>query len=137
MKTLNPYINFAGKCREAITFYKDCFKGEITALQTYAEAGMDVPEPFKQKVLHSELKAEDIVLMASDGQPGVAVTVGDNITLSIILTDQAEQERIFNVLADGGKVDLALQDTFWGARFGIVTDRYGIHWQLNCDKKPA
>ena len=137
MKTLNPYINFAGKCREAMTFYKDCFKGKITAMQTYDEGGMDVPEQFKQNILHSELKADAIWLQASDGQPGGSVMVGDNITLSLNFSDEKEQQRIFDTLAEGGKVDYALHDTFWGARFGMATDRYGIHWQLNCDKKPA
>jgi PhnB protein len=137
MKTLNPYINFAGQCREAMAFYKDCFQGEITALQTFGEAGMDVPEPFKQNILHSELKAEAMWLQASDGQPGSAVIIGDNVTLSINLSDEKEQQRIFDTLADGGKVDYPLHDTFWGARFGMVMDRYGLHWQLNCEKKQA
>jgi PhnB protein len=54
-----------------------------------------------------------------------------------ILSDEKEQQRIFETLADGGKVDYPLHDTFWGARFGMVTDRYDLHWQLNCEKKQA
>jgi PhnB protein len=134
VKTLNPYINFDGKCLEAMTFYRDAFNGQITALQTYAEAGMDVPEPYRQNILHSEIKSEGLWLQASDGQPNGAVTIGDNITLSVNLSDEQEQARIFEALADGGQVNYPLHTTFWNSIFGIVTDRYGIHWQLNCAK---
>ena len=137
MKTLNPYINFGGKCREAMSFYRDVFNGQITALQTYAEAGMDVLEPFRQNVLHSELKAEDLWLQASDGQPGGMVTTGDNVTLSVNVSDEQEQTKIFEALAKGGKVDYPLHTTFWNSIFGIVTDRCGIHWQLNCARQQA
>jgi PhnB protein len=135
MKTLNPYIDFGGRCRQAMTFYKNAFGGEITVLQTFAEAGMDVPEPFKNNVIHSELKAEGILFQASDGQPGVSpVPVGDNINFNVNLTDESEEARLFAALAEGGRVDQPLGITFWNSIYGAVTDRYGIHWIFNCPK---
>ena len=89
---------------------------------------MDVLEPFKQNILHSELKAEDLWLQASEGQPGGQVTVGDNITLSVNLSDEQGQKRLFESLANGVKADYPLHTTFWNSIFGMVTDRYGIHW---------
>lgn len=81
------------------------------------------------------MKAEGLLLQASDGQPGGAVTVGDNIALTVNMSDEQEQARIFDALANGGKVDYPLQATFWNSIFGMVTDRYGIHWQLNCARQ--
>jgi PhnB protein len=75
--------------------------------------------------------------MASDGMPGYVANPGNNISLDIDLNDLNEQARIFEALAKGGKVDMPLQDTFWGAKYGMLTDRYGIHWMLNCYKQPV
>ncbi len=134
MNTLNPYIDFGGKCREAMTFYKDIFQGDLT-VQTFGDFGESMPEPMKNMVMHSELRAGSLVLHASDGRPDHPATVGDNVTLSLQMTDEAEQQRIFDGLAQGGKIDQKLEDAPWGARFGMLTDRFGLHWLLNCPKQ--
>jgi len=136
MKTLNPYINFAGKCREALAFYQDCFGGEILALQTFAEAPEEVPGASKDNVMHAEFKAESIFFMATDGM-GSGVVEGSNISLSLNFTDETEQETIFMALSQGGNVTMPLAEMFWGAKFGSLTDRYGINWMLNCPKSSA
>jgi len=134
MKSLHPYIDFGGKCREAMTFYKSVFHGELT-LNSFGEFGMEMPEPMKNLVMHSELKADGLVLHASDGQPHHPATIGSNVSLSLQLTDEAEQTRIFDALAHGGQVLQPLEDGPWGARFGMLTDRFGLQWLLNCPKQ--
>lgn len=135
MKSLNPYINFSGKCREALNFYKACFNGEIEAISTFDEAPGETDEKFKDNVMHSEFRAEGIFFMATDGMPGRDAVSGDNISLTLQFTDEQEQARIFEALSQGGKITQPLEDTFWGARFGMLVDRYGIHWMLNCAKQ--
>ena len=69
MKSVNPYFDFGGRCREALEFYKECFGGEIIELVTYAETPLEVPEQFKQQIMHAKFRAEDIYFMATDGDP--------------------------------------------------------------------
>lgn len=135
MKTLHPYIDFSGKCREALEFYKKCLHGEIVTIQTFGEAPVGAEEKDKQNIMHSEFRAEGIHFMATDGMPDRKATAGDNISLTIQFTDENEQTEIFNALAEGGKVTQPVVDTFWGARFGMLVDRYGIHWMVNCQKQ--
>ena len=131
MKQLNVYLAFPGNCEEALHFYKDWFGGEIVSLQRFGDTPVESTEEQKQKVMHAEFRAGDIYLMASDGRPGEPLTPGDMVNLSINLTDADEQESIFSKLSAGGSVDMPLQDTFWGASFGMLTDKYGIRWMLN------
>lgn len=135
MKQLNVYLTFAGNCEEALNFYKNALRGEIISIQRFGDAPMPSPEEHKNKIMHSEFKAEELYFMASDGYPGFQSVAGNNVTLSINLTDEGEQDRIFNSLSEGGKIGMALQDTFWGARFGMLADKFGINWMLNCEKK--
>ena len=135
MKSVVPYFTFAGNCREAMNFYRDCFGGEITHMQTFEEAHMQVDDQVKNHIVHAEMRAGDILLMASDGgMTGFVSQVGNNVNLNVNLTDPAEQDKIFAALAVGGKVTMPLQDTFWGARYGMLTDRFGVNWMLNCTK---
>ena len=134
MKSLHPYLDLGGKCREAMTFYKDIFRGELT-LNAFGDFGMDMPEPMKNLVMHAELKADGLVLHASDGQPQHPAKPGTNVSLSLQLSDEAEQTRIFDGLAQGGTVLQPLADGPWGARFGMLTDRFGQQWLLNCPKQ--
>ena len=132
MTGLNPYLNFAGTCRDAMSFYRDCLGGELS-IQTFAEAQQEVPDDYKNQVMHAELRMGSVLLMASDCPPEYSVTMGSNVILNIGLSDVQEQETIFNKLSKGGVVTMELQDAFWGARFGMLTDRFGVHWMLNCD----
>lgn len=134
MKTLNPYINFSGKCEEALQFYKECFDGEIIAMKTFGECPDEMPEELKSKIMHAEFKAEEIHFMATD-RPSCNNSIGNNITLSIQLTDEDEQTKIFNSLAKSGTVTMLLENTFWGARFGMLTDQFDINWMLNCQNQ--
>jgi len=134
MRSSNPYLNLGGKSKEALDFYARCFEGEVTELMTYADAKLDVPEDFQDAVIHASFKAEGIHFMVSDGQPGEKMETGNAVTLSIHQDSEEEQAALFALLGEGGEVTMPLADTFWNARFGELTDRYGIRWMFNCQK---
>lgn len=131
MLQLSVYLNFPGTCREALNFYKDALKGDILSMQTFGEAPMPSSDSEKDRIMHAEFKAGEVYFMASDTMETMPVQPGNNITLSLNLTSSEEQDRIFNHLSEGGRVNMPLQDTFWGARFGMLTDKFGINWMLN------
>ena len=95
---------------------------------------MEVPEAFKKQIIHAELKAEGVHLMASDGMVGWVANPGNNVSLSIDFSDGEEQEKVWKALSEGGKVTMPMESRFWGARFGMLTDRFGIQWMLNYQK---
>lgn len=130
MQSLNPYIDFSGRCREALDFYAQCFGGEVVGRMTYGEANIDVPAAFKHSLIHAEFKAPGIRFMASDGRPGQPVAPSSRIMLCLHCSDDDEQTRVFDALAPGGTVTAPLDIAFWGARFGMLVDRFGVHWML-------
>ncbi|MGV3589554.1 MAG: VOC family protein [Adhaeribacter sp.] len=132
---VQPYLTFRGNCEEALNFYKEALTGEIPMLSYFDSAQMDVPEAYKKKVLHSVLKLGQATIMASDSLPDHPLTIGNNVTLSLNFENIAQLETAFTNLSAGGQVTMPLQDTFWGARFGMLTDKYGINWMFNCEKK--
>ena len=131
MKNFNPYLIFPGNCEEALNFYKNSLGGEIAGLMRFSDAPMPVAEENAQRVMHGEFRSNNLYFMVSDTMPGDDVVPGNNVHLSLQFDDAAEQEAAFNALAEGGSVQMALDNTFWGARFGMLTDRYGIRWMLN------
>ena len=90
----------------------------------------------KDRIMHAVLRIGEGVLMLSDAPPGAPVTAGNNMHITLDFDDAADMARKFDALSAGGKVTMALQDTFWGATFGILVDPYGVGWMLNCTKKP-
>jgi PhnB protein len=133
MKAINPYLNFDGKTREAMTFYAKCLDADLY-LQTFKEAGMEMPGA-EDRVIHARLSkgGAATVMMASDSQPGQPVTMGNNVWLSVDCEDEAEQDRMFSALAEGGSVVMPLDKMFWGARFGMLRDKYEVGWMFNCE----
>jgi len=131
MKNLNVYFSFPGTCEEALNFYQRCFGGEILSMNRFGDSPMETADAHKQRIMHAEFKSDGIYFMASDTMPDEASTTGNVVQLSINLTDADEQLRIFNHLAEGGSVQMPLQDTFWGASFGMLTDKFGVRWMLN------
>lgn len=131
MKALTPYLFFDGNCQEAMNFYKECFDGKLEVM-TYENAppetcaGLNIP---KDKVMHACIQAGDLTLMASDG---VDIKAGSNININIDCESLEQIEGLFQKLSQGGKVIAPLENAFWGSRFGIVVDRFGIAWMLNC-----
>lgn len=130
---LESYLHFNGNCEEALSFYADVFKGRIDSLNRFEGSPMEreVGDANKKRIMHATLVAGDLRLMASDGMPEHKHSAGSNVSLSLGTSDGAEGERVFNALAQGGKVDMPLQPVFWGGRYGMLTDRFGISWMIS------
>jgi len=134
MKKLAPYLAFSGKCEEALKFYKQAIGGEILSLSRYGDSPVKVPANFKNKVMHAEFKAEEVFFMAADMTPEHPIQNGNSISLSLNLSDVKELDATFLKLSKGGQVIMPLAEQFWGARFGMLVDKFGIVWMLNCEK---
>ncbi len=132
---LTPYIHFGGNAREALDFYKNALDGEIQQIGTYGESPMPSDEDYKDKIMHARLVFDGNMIMISDVFKGQEVFTKGNIQLSIDIDDINKLNEVFNKMAEGGKITMALQDTFWGARFGMLTDKFGINWMFNCELK--
>jgi PhnB protein len=126
---------FSGKAGEALNFYKDALQGEILFKQSYGEAPMPCPDDYKDKIMHATLGFEGSHLMLSDSFPGNEVTMGSNVHLSLSFEDPGKTESVFNRLAQDGNITMPLNETFWAARFGMLTDKFGINWMFNCEMK--
>ena len=133
MKELITYLNFDGNCREAMRFYERCFGGELS-LMPFSELKMDYPPEARDRIIHAKLTAGSAILMASDTMPGMPFRQGNNSHICVICEGLPETERLFSSLSENGQVTMPLQDTFWGARFGMLTDRFGVGWMLNFEK---
>ncbi len=137
MPTLNPYLNFPGNTEEAFNFYKLVFGGDFAGgVFRFKDTpdGNKLSESEQQKVMHIALPiGKGNMLMATDAleSMGHKVTPGTNFHLSIEAESKDEAEKIFNALSNGGKVTMPLADAFWGAYFGMLTDKFGMQWMVN------
>jgi PhnB protein len=137
MKEIVTYLNFDGNCREAMTFYAKCLGAELT-LSAFSEMPGNPPPPeAKDRIMHARVVKGKTLLMASDTMPGSPFHQGGNFSLSIACESLQELESLFTAMSEGGKVTMPLQDQFWGARFGMLTDRFGIHWMFNFEHPKA
>ena len=132
---LNPYLSFDGQCEAAFNFYKDALGGEIPFMMRYQDSPMaeQTPPEWRGKIMHARLVAGGNVLMGSDAPPDrYRPMQGFSVTLSI--EEPPEADRVFHALAAGGTVTMPIQETFWARRFGMLTDRFGTPWMVNCEK---
>jgi PhnB protein len=132
--SLNPYINFSGRAREAMEFYQTAFGGELTLLAFNPE-GAPKPAAEGDTIMHSYLEADGIMLMATDGMQGQPKAVGDNMSIALSGTDSEHLHKIFNTLSEGGKIDKPFEKESWGDEFGMVTDKFDIQWMVNISDK--
>lgn len=132
---INPYLFFSGDCEEAFKFYEQTLGGKIETMMPHAgtPAESQTPAEWRDKIMHARMKVGDDVLMGSD-QPPAHEQKPQGFSISINLKDTAEAERIFNALAENGKVNMPLQKTYWAERFGMLVDRFGIPWMINCEQ---
>ena len=131
---LQPYLHFNGDCETAFKYYERVLGGKIEAMMTHAgtPAEQHVPAEWRNKILHARLVVGDAVLMASDSPPGhYHKPQGFSVTIQI--KDTARAEEIFRALADGGTVTMPFEQTFRAARFGMLVDKFGTPWMVNCD----
>jgi PhnB protein len=144
MATINPYLNFNGNTEEAFNFYKSVFGGEFATVMRFGDTPgcdeMPINDADKGKIMHIALPiGSGNVLMATDAieSMGQRVENGNNFSISISTASKDETEQIFSGLSDGGKVEMPLADTFWGAYFGMLEDKFGIRWMVNFDRNYA
>lgn len=135
MEPIVPYLNFNGNTAEAMEFYAGALGGKILFQQTFGESPMESPDSMKDKIMHATVQAGALTMMFSDCMPGRETSNGNNISLSLNFTDVPSIDKIFAALSDGATITMELQDTFWGARFGMLTDKFGINWMFNHDKE--
>ncbi len=131
---LNSYLFFNGQCQEAFRFYEQCLGGKIELMMTHEStpAAEHVPAEWRDKIIHARMTVEGEVLMGSDAPPG-HYRQPQGYSVNIQIDDPVRGERIFNALAKDGKVQMPFQQTFWAHRFGMVTDRFGTSWMVNCE----
>jgi PhnB protein len=130
---VNPYLSFDGQCEAAFKFYERCLGGQLGTIFRYAGTPLadQVPADWNDKVMHGSLTVGEQVLMGADVAPN-SYEAPKGFSLSIEIKSTTEAERIFHELGKDGTVVLPLEKTFWAARFGMLVDRFGIPWQINC-----
>lgn len=140
MATVNTYLTFNGNCEDAFNFYKSVFGGEFENISRFGEMpegdGFTIAETEKNKIMHVVLPIGSTTLMGSDtgGDWAPTFVPGNNFSVSINAESQEEADKLFEGLSSGGVVTMALEKTFWGAYFGMFTDKFGINWMVNFDE---
>ena|SRR5213593_1180773 len=131
---LNPYLSFKGECESAFKFYEQTLGGKITGIMKWggSPGENNVPENWRDKVMHAHLAIGDQALMGAD-PPLDYYKEPAGFSIALNLKDITEAERIFNALSPGGRITMPLEKTFWASRFGMLTDRFGIPWMINCE----
>ena len=128
--SLSPYLNFNGNAADAMRFYQSVLGGDLN-IQTFGDAGVAQSDAEKNLTMHAALTSDAITLYASDGRPDLEVKFGDSVNLSLQGDDSTTLTGVFNGLAAGGQVDMPLAKQFWGDTFGMLTDKFGMHWMVN------
>lgn len=138
MAQINPYLNFLGKTEEAFIFYRSVFGGEFLTVQRFKDTphGDNMNAEDKEKIMHVALPVGGNMLMGTDAleSMGQSLKFGDNMSIAIAPESMDEAHKIFDGLAAGGNVAMPLEKMFWGAWFGMLTDKYGVQWMVNYDE---
>ena len=138
MKQINAYLSFNGNCREAMQFYKECLGGELS-FQTIGESPLSekMPPQMKESILHATLTKDQLVLMASDMVSDKGLVKGNAVSMVLECNDEEEIYATYQSLAAGGESTHPIENTFWGALFGGLMDKYGNNWLLHYQKNPV
>lgn len=145
MATVNIYLTFEGDCEDAFNFYKSVFGGEFAYLGRFKDMPQDenckpMTDEVGNKIMHVTLPiSKETCLMGSDtgGEWASSVNVGNNFSISINAGTKDEADKLFENLSKDGKVMMPMNKTFWGAYFGMFTDKFGINWMVNFDENPS
>jgi PhnB protein len=135
MKQINVYLTFNGNCREAMTFYGEAL-GVEPVLFTFKDMP-NCPDGAGDRIMHASVTKGDAAIMASDTMPGSPFHPGNNFSISVNAESAAEVDTLVAALSAGGRVTMPAQDMFWGAYFGMLTDKFGLQWMFNFDKPTA
>jgi len=133
---INIYLSFDGQCEAAFNFYAHVLGAQITAQFRYADTPMEFPTPeeWKNKLMHASLTTPDgAILMGADAPPD-HYKPAQGFSISLQIPDEAEAERVFAALSEGGTVTMPIAETFWAKRFGMLIDQFGKPWMINCEK---
>jgi PhnB protein len=131
IQQMNPYLNLNGTAAQAIQLYEKALGARAEQVMRFGDApGMEAEN--KDRIMHALLRIGPHALMISDTMPGDAFAVGTNLHVCLDFDDLTDMASRFEALSAGGKVTVPLNDTFWGARFGMLTDAYGVSWMFNC-----
>jgi PhnB protein len=132
---LNTYLSFKGQCEAAFKFYERCLGGKIQMMMTYGQSPMaqQVPPEWHSKVMHVRMTVGENALMGGD-PPADRYEEPKGFSVSFSVEKPADAERVFHALAEGGTVKMPIQETFWAQRFGMLVDRFGIPWMINCER---
>ena len=138
MKQINSYLTFNGNCREAMNFYQACLGGKLF-LQTIGESPMSgmMPSEMKDSILHATLTNENVIIMGSDMVGENGLLRGNAMSMMLDCSNETEVRETYDKLALGGQATHPLEDTFWNALFGGLTDKFGNRWLLNFDKNQS
>ncbi len=128
---LNPYLHFTGKAEEALNFYVKALGGKILMIQRYGDSPMPSDESQKDKLMHGRMEFDGNVVMLSDVFHGEEISSNGNVQMSVEVESIDRINDVFKKMSEGGKVTMELQDMFWGARFGMLEDKFGIRWMFN------
>ncbi|MGP4081170.1 VOC family protein [Pseudalkalibacillus sp. R45] len=134
LKHLTPYFTFDGDGKAALDFYTDVFGGEVVESMTFGDAEFETPPEADDRIMHAYFKKGDMAFMVSDTFPGQSVPKESNVSVVIEPENEDELQRLYDRLMENGTILMELQDTFWGARYALVKDAYGITWNLNYQK---
>jgi PhnB protein len=136
IKKLNPYLNFPGTAARAIKLYETALGAKAENVMPWQDMPGVPPNPDgRDRIMHAVLHLGEGVVMLSDTPPGVPVPAGGNVHVTLDFDDATDMARKFEALSTGGKITMPLQDTFWGARFGMLTDALGVQWMFNCETR--
>ena len=136
---VQAYITFAGRCEEALEFYKKSIAAEVTGMLRWKDcpdAGMKPPPGFEEKIMNAAFSIGETHLMADDGM-GEKTAEFKGVTLVIEVADDAQAKRVFTALGEGGNVTMPLMKTFWTSSFGMLTDKFGVPWMVNVAAQTA
>ncbi len=133
---VNPYLTFNDQCEEAFKFYESCLGGRIEAMLSNGASPMaaQVPAERHDKIMHARMTVGDSVLMGADAPPDRRDSSG-GFSVCLSIPEPADAERVFRALSDKGTVQMPIAETFWAQRFGMVVDRFGIPWMVNCERQ--
>lgn len=136
MAKTNIYLNFPGTTEEAFNFYKSIFGGEFPGIMRYGDMpnpDRPIPDNLKNMIMHTSLLVGDMNLMAADAVEGFGppVTYGNNFSISLTAESKEHADKLYNSLSVDGKITMPIQNTFWGAYFGTLTDKFGINWMVS------
>lgn len=135
-REITPYLMFDGDCRAAMTFYQEVLGGRLD-MSTYGQTDPNTSAGEKDKIIHARLESGATVIMASDSGKGNPVKDGDDVWLSLQCGPASEVDAVHAKLGAGGRTKQPPQDTFWGTRFAMLEDRFGVQWMLNSDPLPG